>query len=199
MRKAQIKIIPTSSRLSDLRPKRAQTEMLGMAIVILLLSMGILIIVGNVLKSSSTPSIKQAYSEKQLATNILGSILSTTTNCNNEKISTLMIDCGRGWPVECGNQQVGSTTIYGNPNVCKYLNNTIFFMLNETLYKWGKKYSFLAYVRKDEKPNINITYRIDECIRGLYEEGQQYIQKEYYYLPLQAGSGSMTVELGICS
>lgn len=177
--------------------KRAQTEMLGMAIVILLLSLGILILVGNVLKKSAGPDIKQLYSEKQLATNILGAILSTTTNCNNEKISTLMIDCGRDWPVSCPGQQVGDTWIEGSDDVCLYLNNTIDFMLDNTLKQWNKKYSFLAYTDR-ANPKINITYRIEECLgASIYEEAPQYLQKEYYYLPLQAGS--MTVELGICS
>ncbi len=167
--------------------KRAQTEMLGMAIVILLLSIGILIIVGTVMNKSSEPSLKQSYSEKQLATNILGSMLSTTTNCNNERISTLMIDCGRDWPLACKSEQSGAEL-----SVCKYLNETISSMLNETLNHWNKKYSFLAYVKRTD-PNINITYRVDECFVG----GQGELQKEFYYLPLQAGS--MTVELGICS
>ena len=180
----------------NLHSKRAQTEMLGMAIVILLLSIGILILVGNVIKTSSSQSVKQLYSEKQLATNILGSILSTTTNCNNERISTLMMDCGRDWPISCPSQIVGTTVISESNNVCQYLNDTISFMLNETLKHWGKKYSFLAYTDRTN-PKINITYRIDECINSLNVEGQQYLQKEYYYLPLQAGS--MTVELGICS
>jgi len=178
----------------NLRSKKAQTEMLGMAIVILLISIGILILVGNVIKTSSGPSTKQLYSEKQLATNILGSMLSTTTNCNNERISTLMMDCGREWPVSCPEQIVGDTIISGSDDVCLYLNNTISFMLNETLKHWGKKYSFLAYTDRTD-PKINITYRVEECIRGLYE-GEQILQKEFYYLPLSAGS--MTVELAIC-
>lgn len=168
--------------------KRAQTEMLGMAIVILLLSIGILIVVGIVMNKSSEPSTKQSYSEKQLATNILGSILSTTTNCNNERISTLMIDCGRDWPLDCPSEHVTGVTL----PVCKYLNETVYSMLNETLKQWNKKYSFLAYVQRTN-PKINITNRIDECF--VYAQGE--LQREFYYLPLQAGS--MTVELEICS
>lgn len=181
--------------------KKAQTEMLGIAIVVILISIGILFIVSNSLRSSGQMSQKQEYSEKQLATNILASMLSTSTNCSNDRISTLLIDCGKDpYSRQCGPEDVmGITTPYtlaGFSNVCVFLNDTIAVLLNSTLQKWNKKYEFKAYSSSAASPELHIVNRIGECLDGT-GEGLRYIQKDSYYLPLHPGT--MTVELGICS
>ena len=175
--------------------KKSQTEMLGLAVVVILISVGLIFVIGNTLKKTSTPSEKKVYSEKQLAVNILGSILSTTTACKQDKISTLMIDCGRGTPVFCNEEVVEGVTIGETDNVCQYLNETITYLLDNTLKKWNKKYEFLMYERR-ESPLINITNEADKCIVSGVQT-YQYIQREFYYLPLHPGT--VTVELGLCS
>jgi len=174
--------------------KKAQTEMLGIAIVVILVSLGILFIVTNALRSSGQQSQKREFSEKQLAANILGSILQTSTNCSNDKISTLLIDCGKNVVRFCGGETIQGVYIE-QTDVCSYLGETIDLMLNSTLKKWNKKYQFVAYV-DPFSPKINITHRINECLGGT-GTGLQYIQKDSYYIPLYPGT--MTVELALCS
>jgi hypothetical protein len=175
--------------------KKAQTEMLGIAIVVILISIGILFIVANALKSSTGTEQKREFSEKQLATNILGSILQTSTNCQNDRISTLMMDCGKPSVFrDCPDDDVGGAHIHYQGDVCQYLEDIIAAMLNQTMGKWNKKYQLLAYESQlDIK--INVTHRIGECLAG--GTGLQYVQKEYYYLPLYPGT--MTVEISLCS
>jgi hypothetical protein len=175
--------------------KKAQTEMLGIAIVVILISIGILFIVANSLRSSGQVSQKQQFSEKQLSANILGSMLSTSTNCQKDRISTVLIDCGNGVPRDCGGESIAGVAIGYTNEPCVYLNQLLTVMLNETLGKWNKKYQFLAY-KNPNSPEINITNRIDECLSG-QGEGFKYLQKSSYYLPLLPGL--MTVELGLCS
>jgi hypothetical protein len=176
--------------------------MLGIAIVVVLLSVGILFIVANALKSAGEATSKQEFTEKQMASNILGAVLSTSTNCHRDRISTLFIDCGKchNDPSSCRICGGGEDVIMGNwvneTPVCEYLNNVINVMLNETLGKWNKKYQFLAYENPTSQPIINITSGIEKCITG-QGQGLQYVQKSYYYLPLLPGL--MTVELGLCS
>ena len=172
--------------------KKAQTEMLGIAIVVILVSIGILFIVTNAIRSSGSQSQKTDFSEKQLATNILASILSTSSkadDCQGDRISTLMIDCGKGTGRTC--------LLNGNEvDVCEYLNVTIDTLLNATIKVWNKKYQFLAYKSLASGVQINSTSRIEQCLAG-DGTGLQYVQKDSYYLPLYPET--MTVELSLCS
>ena len=181
--------------------KKSQTEMLGIAIVVIILSIGILILVSNVIKKTKTTEQKREFSEKQLATNILGALLSTSTNCRNDRISTLLIDCGNCWsngettacqpcPDDPLGEIVGGVQI-PQTRVCTYLENTISHILNNTLAVWNKKYKFTAYISPTD-PQINIEHNIDQCLGG-----SQYIQKDFYYLPLYPQT--LTVELALCS
>ncbi|MEM4336443.1 MAG: hypothetical protein QXG86_00365 [Candidatus Woesearchaeota archaeon] len=178
--------------------KKSQTEMLGIAIVVIILSIGILILVSNTMKRTRVTEQKREFSEKQMATNILGALLSTSTNCNNDRISTLLIDCGRCAPAGqettscriCGGGVEGDIYIEES-YVCSYLSTIIENLLNNTLKVWNKKYEFMAYISK-ENPQIHISYGIEKCI-----EESQYIQKDFYYLPLYPQT--LTVELSLCS
>ena len=167
--------------------KKSQTELLGIAIVVIILSIGILILISNAMKSNTTSNQKREFSEKQLATNILGAILSTSTNCSNDRISTLLIDCGKCVNCRtCGGQE---GDIYILPTgVCNYTEQIISYMLNNTLESWNKKYEFKAYTTTSNVL-INVTHNVSLC--------GQYIQKDFYYLPLYPDT--LTVELGLCS
>lgn len=162
--------------------------MLGIAIVVILISIGILFIVSNALRGGGEATEKREFSEKQLATNILASMLSTSTPCQNDRISTLLIDCGNCY-------QTGSCRSCDGVDVCTYLNDTIALLLDATLKNWNKKYELKAYTDPTLVP-VHITNNIDECLSG-EGEGFRYIQKDSYYLPLYPGT--MTVELGLCS
>ncbi len=179
--------------------RKAQTEMLGIAIVVILISIGILFIVSNSLRSSGETSSKQEFSEKQLATNILASMLSTSTTCQNDRISTLLIDCGNCYGTGgcrlCDGDVMGVSIPPPGLPVCEYLDLTIEIMLNETLQKWNKKYEFKAYTSESDV-QVHVVHEIDECLSG-GGTGLRYIQKDSYYLPLYPGT--MTVELGLCS
>ena len=181
--------------------KKAQTEMLGIAIVVILISIGILFIVSNAMKSSSAKNQKTEFSERQLATNILASILSTSTECQNDRVSTLMIDCGSGDTGRlCGGENVSGVAIGWTDQPCIYLKDVITVMLNETLGKWKKKYQFLAYADTTHiLININNSDINQECLSG-QGTGLRYIQTDSYYLPLYLTTGgTMTVELSLCS
>jgi len=176
-----------------MKMKKAQTEMLGIAIVVILVSIGILFIVSNAMRSAGQTSQKTEFSEKQLATNILSSILQTSTSCQNDRISTLLIDCGKGNSRTCGGETIQGIYIEQTNNPCDYMKDTITLILNATLKKWNKKYEFKAYTTYAQ---IDIKNRIEECLGGT-GTGLQYVQKDSYYLPLYPGT--MTVELALCS
>jgi len=178
--------------------RKSQTEMLGIAIVVILISIGILFIVSNSISKAGQQSTKAEFSEKQLATNILSAMLQTSTSCQNDRISTLMIDCGNGVtrPQPCGGETIQGVYIPETPYPCAYLNDTISLILNSTLKKWNRKYQFLAYTNTIDLPKINISSRINECLSGT-GTGLKYVQKDSYYLPLYPDT--MTVELSLCS
>lgn len=115
------------------RMKKAQMEIMGLALVVILMSLGILFVIRFVaLKPKS--EIRESYTQTQTAQNILTSLLKTTTQCRANipyTISDLLKSCARGQSLTCDD---------GNDS-CSYVNNTIKYILNRTLEEWSRKYA----------------------------------------------------------
>ena len=110
---------------------RAQMEIMGLAIIIILVSLGMLFAVQWMLKK---PGVTLAEAEKDatIATNFLNTVLSTTTDCYDRSVRALLQDCAlTGGRLNCFG--IGS---------CEYAKREITTMFEGSLDKWQKKYYF---------------------------------------------------------
>jgi len=155
--------------------KRAQMELLGLAIIIILVSIGFLFVVRFVLLKPAD-DVKKEYSFNQMASNELNAILKTTTaDCKGTDMTELLQDCSSFEKIVCEDGR-GS---------CQYAAETIDFILNQTLSSWQKTYVFNVSVNED-----TIIYISDGEVRPDKE-------RQVKLFPIPIDVGTMIVKLMI--
>ena len=157
-----------------MKNKKSQMEIMGLAIVVVLLVLGMLFMVKFVL-FKEPKSYRKDYTETQLAANMLNTMLNTNTNssCNNIPIGELLQDASKNVYLTCSNGQ------YSNVFV-KEAIQTLLTNMNQTL---KKDYYFKAYTTTKDVVEVGQVddYRVRE-------------RKTHF---LQTDSGIMTIILDI--
>ena len=125
--------------------KKSQMEMMGIAIIVVLLAFGLLFVIRFVLKEDR-PETKESFIESKLASSVMDTLLKTTaTECRGFSLGELIKDCresiGGGPPVWTGDyvrdnsiEQAGGIACYGGaPDSCDVSLSKINDILNSTL------------------------------------------------------------------
>jgi len=115
---------------------KAQIEIIGLMLILILLSLGMLFAIKYVFLSPAK-EIKAEYTEKNIAENMLYAVLETDVECNNNYISIkdLLIDC---------KESVGVSLNCNGYSSCNFAKENINQIFKKTLEKWGNKYYFQA-------------------------------------------------------
>jgi hypothetical protein len=156
---------------------KGQTEILGFAMVVLLVSVGMLFVIGFIVLQADS-DIKKVFTDKSLAVNMNDAILSSTSGCKNIGFERLIVDCAEFQEIRCD----GSNT----QRSCDYLQVTISSIFSETLDIWGKEYRYSIYI-DGEDPLVVVG---NGACDGDIEPG-------IFYLP--TAKGLVIVRLDICS
>ena len=120
-----------------MKNKKSQMELLGMAIVIVLVTIGILFILKfNVLKGPSETKKHYTYSELSSTTLSAMILANSGEECNNINIRDLLIDCTEYF------ESNGSITCRDGNQSCVYVKKAIMSIFNNTLNKWNRNYKF---------------------------------------------------------
>lgn len=121
--------------------KKAQVEMIGIALVIVLLILGL----GFFLSRSLAPSddLHGTYVRKQLSQNTLDVLIKTVTDCRGLDFVTLFEDCGN-------NDFAGGSIQCAGHGSCGYIHGKIDYILNQTLAVRKFPYVFVVYKGDDE-------------------------------------------------
>jgi len=125
--------------------RKAQIEILGLMIIMVLIALGVLFAVKYVFLAPKT-EIKQEFTEKNIAQNMLDVMLGTDVKCNDNYISiqNLLIDCNR-YPLD-------GIIMCGSDYSCVFVEDEIKGIFEKTSDKWGNKYYFEAGSRKINLP-----------------------------------------------
>ena len=121
--------------------KKSQIEILGMTLIIMFISLGILFLIKfNILESPT--NVKGRFVHSELASSTLSTLLVTNVHeCRGVNIRDLLIDCAEGQSILCN----GSA----NPNSCDYSKHVIRVIFNDSLAVWEKDYKFTAWTDGD--------------------------------------------------
>src|SRR3989344_2746873 len=150
--------------------KKSQMEIMGLAIVIILITLGIFFFIYY---SSVKKPIEQKkeFGNVQLATNIINSILETTTaNCYGQTFSEVLQKCASGAEITCGE---GST-------YCEYFKKNVYdnadSIFKSTFYLWIPRYSFyIEYVNPpSDQPPFPIGPLKEDCLRNEEQTARQF-------------------------
>lgn len=113
------------------RSLKAQTELLGFVMVVVIISIAILFIVGFLLRTSQS-DVRTDFIDKQLAINLNDAILETSTTCRGIPVRDLLLDCAQEKRLQCDGQLS-----------CDYLSETaIPDLLEITVGASGRNSSF---------------------------------------------------------
>lgn len=118
-----------------MKNKKSQMELLGLAIVIVLIAMGILFIIRfSVLKEPSETKKKYTFSE--LASNTVSAMLIANSGeeCKNINIRDLLIDCAEHFSSN------GSIICEDGNKSCFYVREATRSIFNKTLDTWNRNY-----------------------------------------------------------
>lgn len=166
------------------KPKKAQMEIMGLAVIVILLAIGIFFITKFTLLKEQ-PSQAQSYQQKQVASSFLSTLLSSNAGCpgSSATFSDLI--------EELTNPQFSSLICGdGTLTLREYFNSAVSSILNQTLDVWGHKYEldviFPSTVSSDVE---NIVMN-----RGCLPTSQ--IDPSSYYIP--SDYGTIKVQMKIC-
>ena len=154
--------------------KKGQMEILGLAIVVVLLLLATVFVVRFVAFKKPT-DFRKDFVSSEMASNMINTFIDTTAkDCSNTKMADLLRDCAQETGLICNNGQ-GS---------CAYVESTATEIFSKTLHQWKTNYEFLAYVDRNS-PLIELG---NACLG----------QKKSKIYPIPLTPGAMFVKLDIC-
>lgn len=156
--------------------KRAQMEVMGLAIIVIIISISMLFIVSFfVLKKPAT--YKEEYTKTELASNMLSTLMRTTMDgCRGMSMEEIYASCAR----DPSNPEISCNATH---NSCQFLNSTTRSLLNNTLGRWSMGYELHAIARTE-------ILKIGRCPGAKKQKG--------YPIPIGAVGENLQVTLDIC-
>jgi len=116
--------------------KKAQTEMIGLVIIVILITLGMLFAAQFALNDDPE---KKIFTRKGLAYSTMSTILVTEFQCNDNMLS------GKELLEDCVNVELGGMGRYScGGDSCEYFESQVSALFSETLDKWGKNYEFTS-------------------------------------------------------
>ncbi len=165
--------------------KRAQMEIMGLAIIILLIVIGLLFVF-KFMGSKPKDELKQEFVDTKLASNMLNVILKTTLDCKDIEIKNLYQDCAEG---------ITNIDYCGDDDPCHKASVVVEDILNNTLKKWGKSYTFNATIGTGPD-SVKTLISNKDCTAANIGSKYAFLESEIY--PIPTDEGTMLIKLDIC-
>ena len=113
--------------------KRAQIEMMGLTMIIVLVIVGMVFVFKFIIEDE-TIDYKKQFTQTELTTNTLNTLLRTTSECDGLTMIELLQDCSQDKNIICSGK-----------NSCEYFEDTTKKIFGETFEIWGIEYSFTVF------------------------------------------------------
>lgn len=154
--------------------KKAQMEILGLAIVVVLVILGMLFVI-KFMSLQQPGDLRRPVVQSQTAASYITAYLKTTVpDCKGLAITDLLQDCAVGAGIQCGNGM----------DSCQMAEQVAGEIFSETFEVWQQPYYFVAY--------------LDEG-NPLVELGEQCPgERRTKQFPLPTGVDTMFVRLDLC-
>jgi hypothetical protein len=157
--------------------KKAQTEIIGLVIVIILVILGATFFI-RYMMSREPVEPKKEFTQAELASNMLNTFLETRARNCEFSMSELLKNCGQGGGITCDNK----------PS-CQYVEEAAKEIFDKTLDLWTPdNYKFKVFFDEDH-PEIELGEK-KACV-GVSRKSKTY--------PIPTSSGPLSVKLDICN
>ncbi|MFA6888780.1 MAG: hypothetical protein WC254_04765 [Candidatus Woesearchaeota archaeon] len=131
--------------------KKSQMEIVGLLIIVIIISLVLLFVLKVVFTKKSTDTT-QSYEQSKLVESFVNTLFQTSSGCTDDTtLKDLLVDCAKNPFTD------GTILCTDGKKSCSYANQTIVYLLQQTLDQWGFKetgYEFVAVA----PPNQNIIY-----------------------------------------
>lgn len=186
--------------------KKAQMEIFGLIIVVMLIFMGMFFMLST--SSGKDSSAKEDYVAHQVAANVLNSLLTTKVVCTtdyNLTLTELLQNCANYNDITCDKTNF-SEGIDRAVSSCELSEMVIKYVLNETLDLW--RVNYFLNMTKDNSDFVNdydeikINFISNERVywRGHYYDGcQRRFGGKSKMFPIPLYPGTLWIELFVCN
>ena len=163
--------------------KKSQMEILGLAIVVVIILMATIFVVRFVVLKTPT-DYREGFVYSEEANNFVSVFLKTNADgCKQLTMTELLQDCAQSESLCCLNCDDADTSTHVSS--CRFVNLTAAEVFENTLKKWSAKYEFLTY-RKNDKPFIKLG---EQC------KGEKRSSRPW---PIPIKADTIYVKLDIC-
>lgn len=136
-----------------MRNKKAQTEAMGLMIIVVIVSLAILFAAATIFFKQREDPL-QSFIQKKLSSDIIGAMLRTSSGCTEDTtMEDLFIDLAKGSTIQCNLNMLPS--LYPNVPECKTIITSedalkcgVTVILSNTTDEWHMLYHFQAKVAK---------------------------------------------------
>ncbi len=184
------------------RSRKAQTEMIGLVVIVILITLGMLFAAQFALKESPQ---KKIFTRKGLSYSTMSTIMKTTVyedNCKGDFKIKVNPQIGKDLLEDCAGNFDYAPTGYSlyecrNQHSCVFLEEFITGLLNDTLGSWNKHYEFTAVLiqASEDEP----TKLFDPPITDSKSGGCQRKERDSSGLfPIHTSAGLVQAELFLC-
>lgn len=140
--------------------KKAQAEMIGLVVIVILLTVGMLFMAQFALNQDQD---KKTFTRKGLAYSTMSAIMKAELTCEDSRSGStkilsieqdLLEDCAEHYASMGSSSYTYSDYQCSGLHSCEFLNQEVEFILNETLGQWSKNYqlqsSFVSGTNEDQ-------------------------------------------------
>lgn len=157
--------------------KKSQMEILGIAVVILMVIVGLLLMI-MLISPFEQRSVVVDVARTEIGANTLNTLLKTNTGCRQMTISELITDCVDGPNADCS-----------GADSCAYAKTVTAFILKQTLNAWKIDYQYDVLIPSgadfEAKPDMNI-------------QTKQCTQKDHFEQLIPTHISLVKVSLDLC-
>jgi len=178
--------------------KRAQMEMAGLVVIVILITLGMLFMAQFAMKDDGK---KKIFTRKGLAYSAMGGFMKVSINdsqCSPGYIGSQSPRLGKELIEDCANNPSGvSDSIYNcrGLHTCEFLQQFITEQLNETLGVWGRDYIFTSKLIIPDTENV---VKLFDYIKGGNGCPKWKDRDGSGLFPIHTGSGLVENELYLC-
>jgi hypothetical protein len=152
---------------------KSQMEIMGLVVIVVLIAIGFFFYIAFKI-NNPPPLTARKFSNEQLATNFVATLLRTNTRCQGFTVEELLKDCVRGQNINCP----GSS--------CLEAERVISNILDKTLKNWSVSYNF-------EISRVGISYNNLNCTPEREKD-----MPGYFVLPIDTYGSNIELSLEIC-
>ncbi|MFC1686855.1 hypothetical protein ACFL0E_00675 [Nanoarchaeota archaeon] len=149
--------------------KRGQMELIGLVVIVILITLGMLFMAQFALKSDPK---KKIFVRKGLAYSTMGALMKTEVKCDElvkGVTKSNMPPIGEELIEDCAVNKMDPMYTRCGENKCEFLEKAIGSLLKETLGKWNKHYEFKSELLSGKTPILLFTIK-DKDKKGCPKE-----------------------------